>query len=94
MSANPTRIDRARATAGPRIAIVGTGFAGICAAIKLREAGYEQLTIFERSLDVGGTWRDNDYPGCACDVPAILYSFSFAPNPNWSRFYCGHQELL
>ena len=76
-----------------RIAIIGTGFAGICAAIKLREAGHTDLTILERSGEVGGTWRDNDYPGAACDVPAILYSFSFAPNPHWSRYYCGHQEL-
>lgn len=76
-----------------RIAIIGTGFAGICAAIKLREAGHTRLTILERSGEVGGTWRDNDYPGAACDVPAILYSFSFAPNPDWSRYYCGHREL-
>lgn len=76
-----------------RIAIIGTGFAGICAAIKLREAGYERMTILERGSDVGGTWRDNNYPGCACDVPAVLYSFSFAPNPHWSRYYCGHAEL-
>ncbi|PRY08830.1 flavin-containing monooxygenase [Kineococcus rhizosphaerae] len=78
----------------PRIVIVGSGFSGICAAVKLMEAGFHKLTILERGEDVGGTWRDNNYPGCACDVPAVLYSFSFAPNPDWSRRYCGHDELF
>ncbi|MYU22603.1 NAD(P)/FAD-dependent oxidoreductase [Streptomyces sp. SID8352] len=77
----------------PRIVIVGTGFGGVCAAIQLRRAGFSDIVILERAGDVGGTWRDNDYPGCACDVPAVLYSFSFAPNADWSSVYCGHDEL-
>ena len=77
----------------PRIVVIGTGFAGVCAAIELKRAGFTDITILERAGEVGGTWRDNNYPGCACDVPAVLYSFSFAPNPDWSRIYCGHDEL-
>jgi cation diffusion facilitator CzcD-associated flavoprotein CzcO len=76
------------------IAIVGAGFAGIGLAIKLREAGIEDFTILERAGAVGGTWRDNTYPGCACDVASCLYSYSFAPNPNWSRAYGQQPEIL
>lgn len=76
------------------VAIIGTGFAGLGMAIKLREAGLGPFIILERAAQVGGTWRDNHYPGCACDVPAPLYSFSFAPNPNWSRLYASHAEIL
>jgi cation diffusion facilitator CzcD-associated flavoprotein CzcO len=67
------------------VAIVGNGFSGLGTAIRLRQAGEDDFLIFERHDDVGGTWRDNSYPGCACDVPSHLYSFSFAPNPDWSR---------
>jgi cation diffusion facilitator CzcD-associated flavoprotein CzcO len=73
--------------------IVGAGFAGLGTAIKLREAGVEDLVILERADDVGGTWRDNTYPGVACDIPSLLYSFSFAPNPRWSRVYPGGEEI-
>ncbi|MCU1645721.1 MAG: Cyclohexanone monooxygenase [Nocardia sp.] len=76
------------------IVIVGSGFAGIGLAIKLREAGFEDLVILERADDLGGTWQANTYPGCACDVPSHLYSYSFAPNPNWSRTYGKQQEIL
>ena len=76
-----------------RIAIIGTGFSGITAAIKLEEQGETDLVLYERSGDVGGTWRDNTYPGCACDVPSHLYSFSFAPNPTWSRSFSGQPEI-
>lgn len=76
-----------------RIAILGAGFAGICAAIRLRAAGFEDLTLFERAADVGGTWRENTYPGCACDIPSHLYSFSFAPNPEWTRMYPRQAEI-
>jgi cation diffusion facilitator CzcD-associated flavoprotein CzcO len=76
-----------------RIAIVGTGFSGLGMAIKLKEAGVEDFTILERADDVGGTWRDNTYPGCQCDVPSHLYSFSFAPNPDWSRTYSKQAEI-
>ncbi|MFQ5348297.1 MAG: flavin-containing monooxygenase [Rhodothalassiaceae bacterium] len=77
----------------PRIAIIGAGFAGIGLAIRLRQAGYRDLVLYERSDRPGGTWRDNIYPGCACDVPAHLYSFSFAPNPHWSRKYAPQPEI-
>ncbi|MEV6070650.1 NAD(P)/FAD-dependent oxidoreductase [Nocardia sp. NPDC052001] len=76
------------------IAIVGAGFGGIGLAIKLREAGFEDLVILERADDLGGTWQANTYPGCACDVPSHLYSYSFAPNPNWSRMYGRQSEIL
>ncbi|RDI44960.1 flavin-containing monooxygenase [Nocardia mexicana] len=76
------------------IAIVGAGFGGIGLAIKLREAGFDDLVILERADDLGGTWRANTYPGCACDVPSHLYSYSFAPNPNWSRTYGRQSEIL
>jgi len=76
-----------------RVAIVGAGFGGIGIAIRLRQAGFDDLVVFERADDVGGTWRDNSYPGCACDVPSHLYSFSFAPNPGWTRSFSGQAEI-
>lgn len=75
------------------VAIVGAGFGGLCAAIRLRESGVQPLVILERSGEVGGTWRDNVYPGCACDVPSHMYSFSFAPNTQWTRPYPQQQEI-
>jgi cation diffusion facilitator CzcD-associated flavoprotein CzcO len=76
-----------------RVAVIGAGFGGLGAGIKLREAGIRDLAILERADSVGGTWRDNTYPGCACDVPSHLYSFSFAPNPRWSRSFSGQPEI-
>ncbi|NEW38140.1 NAD(P)/FAD-dependent oxidoreductase [Nocardia cyriacigeorgica] len=76
------------------IAIVGAGFGGIGFAIKLREAGFDDLVVLERAGDLGGTWQANTYPGCACDVPSHLYSYSFAPNPDWSRTYGKQPEIL
>ncbi|MHB8341589.1 MAG: flavin-containing monooxygenase, partial [Mycobacteriales bacterium] len=73
-------------------AIIGSGFAGLAAAIRLAEAGRDYV-VLERAGDVGGTWRDNSYPGCACDVPSHLYSFSFAPNPDWTRSFSPQQEI-
>lgn len=73
--------------------IVGAGFAGLCAAIKLDEDGERDLLVVEKGPDVGGTWRDNTYPGAACDVPSQLYSFSFAPNPDWSRSFSPQPEI-
>src|SRR5947199_1277178 len=70
-----------------RVAIVGAGFSGLCMAIRLRREGIEDFLVLERGDEVGGTWRDNTYPGCQCDIPSALYSYSFAPNPNWSRLY-------
>ncbi|MCA1226965.1 NAD(P)/FAD-dependent oxidoreductase [Saccharopolyspora sp. 6M] len=75
------------------VVIVGTGFAGIGTAIKLKEAGIHDFIVLEKSDDLGGTWRDNTYPGCACDVPSLMYSFSFEQNPNWSRLFAQQQEI-
>jgi cation diffusion facilitator CzcD-associated flavoprotein CzcO len=76
------------------VAIIGAGFGGIGAAIRLRQQGYHDFVLFEQADEVGGTWRDNTYPGCACDVPSHLYSFSFAPNPGWSETYSAQPEIL
>ena len=77
---------------GKRIAVVGAGMGGLCAAILARQAGHD-VTVFEHADSVGGTWRANRYPGVACDVPAILYQFSFAPNPDWSHHYARGAEI-
>jgi cation diffusion facilitator CzcD-associated flavoprotein CzcO len=76
------------------IAIVGTGFSGLGTAIRLARAGRRDFVVLERGDDVGGTWRDNTYPGAACDVPSRLYSFSFRLNPDWSRSYSPQPEIL
>ena len=75
------------------VAIIGTGFGGLCVAIGLKRAGIDSFVMLEKGDDVGGTWRDNQYPGCACDVRSHLYSFSFAPNPSWSRMYSPQPEI-
>jgi cation diffusion facilitator CzcD-associated flavoprotein CzcO len=75
------------------VAIIGAGFSGLCMAIKLKEAGRTNFKVFEKASDIGGTWFLNRYPGCACDVPSHLYSFSFEQNPNWSRAYSPAQEI-
>jgi len=75
------------------VAIAGTGFAGVGMAIRLQQKGIEDFVIFERAQDFGGTWRDNSYPGCACDVPSHLYSFSFEPNPGWTRTFSFQPEI-
>lgn len=76
------------------IAIIGSGFSGLGLAIRLKQKGIDDFLIFERAQDLGGTWRDNTYPGCACDVESHLYSFSFAPNPEWSRLWSPQPEIL
>jgi cation diffusion facilitator CzcD-associated flavoprotein CzcO len=76
-----------------RILIVGTGFAGLGAAIRLRQEGITDFAVLERAEELGGTWRENTYPGCACDVPSHLYSFSFAPNPSWSSTFSPQAEI-
>ncbi len=76
-----------------RVAIIGTGFAGLGMAISLLRRGEDDLVLLERADDVGGTWRDNAYPGAACDVQSNLYSFSFAPNPDWPRSYSEQPEI-
>src|SRR5207342_3888266 len=77
-----------------RLAIVGAGIGGLALALGLREDGIEDFVILERSDGIGGTWRHNTYPGAACDVPSHLYSFSFAPNPNWTKVYADQPEIL
>ena len=77
-----------------RVAIIGAGFGGLGTAIRLRDEGVEDFVVLERATEVGGTWRENTYPGCACDVPSTLYSFSFALNPDWSRFFAPQREIL
>src|ERR671933_286698 len=81
---------------GPRavdVAIVGSGFSGLGMAIRLKEQGMDDFVVLERGEDVGGTWHFNTVPGCACDVPSHLYSFSFAQNPDWSSTYSPQPEI-
>ena len=76
-----------------RVAVIGAGMSGIGAAIHMRRAGIEDFVVLERGAEPGGTWRDNTYPGCACDVPTALYSYSFAPKPDWSRAFAPQEEI-
>ena len=76
-----------------RVLVVGAGFGGLGMAIKLQESGERDFLVVDKGHDVGGTWRDNTYPGAACDVPSQLYSFSFAPNPTWSRSFSPQPEI-
>jgi len=76
-----------------RVAVVGSGFGGLGAAVRLRREGVTDFVVLERADSVGGTWRDNSYPGCACDVPSHLYSFSFAPHADWPRTFSGQQHI-
>ncbi len=75
------------------IVIVGTGFSGIAMAVMLKKAGFHSFTLLEKATDIGGTWRDNTYPGAACDVPSHLYSFSFEPKSDWTRAFSPQQEI-
>jgi cation diffusion facilitator CzcD-associated flavoprotein CzcO len=77
----------------PRVVIVGSGFSGLCMGIRLKQAGIDSFTIVEKAGALGGTWRDNDYPGAACDVQSHLYSFSFELNPRWSRMFAEQGEI-
>ena len=72
-----------------KVVIVGTGFSGLGQAIQLEKAGIRDYVILEKADEVGGTWRDTSYPGCACDVQSHMYSFSYAQNPDWSRSFAG-----
>ncbi|MFE9765985.1 flavin-containing monooxygenase [Streptomyces sp. NPDC005808] len=76
-----------------RVAVIGSGFGGLGAAVRLRREGVTDFVVLERADSVGGTWRDNSYPGCACDVPSHLYSFSFAPHPDWPRTFSGQEHI-
>ena len=78
----------------PTVVVLGAGAAGLCGAIKLLEAGIDDVTVLEKSDGVGGTWRANTYPGAACDVPSHLYSFSFAPKKDWTRKFAEQPEIL
>ena len=78
----------------PRIAIIGAGFSGLCVAIALRRAGIHSFTLYEKANGLGGTWRDNTYPGAACDVPAMAYCFSFEQKSDWSRVWAPQPEIL
>ena len=77
----------------PGIVIVGAGFGGIGMGIALKKAGFHDFVILDKGDDLGGTWRDNQYPGCACDVPSPLYSYSFELNPSWTRIFAPQQEI-
>ncbi len=77
-----------------KIVIAGSGFAGLGLGIRLKQAGFHDFVIHEKSSRLGGVWRDNTYPGVACDVPAHLYSYSFEPNPSWSRLFAPQSEIL
>ena len=90
MAANGRHAD---VTGRHKIVIIGSGFGGIGMGIGLRKAGFDDFVILEKAADLGGTWRDNRYPGCACDVPSPLYSFSYELNPAWSRLFAPQQEI-
>jgi cation diffusion facilitator CzcD-associated flavoprotein CzcO len=76
------------------VVVIGAGASGIGAAVRLRQQGVTDFVVLEKGAGIGGTWRDNTYPGCACDVPSRLYSYSFAPNPDWSRVFAAQPEIL
>ncbi|WP_439100313.1 flavin-containing monooxygenase [Congregibacter sp.] len=76
-----------------QVVIIGAGMSGLCMGIKLRERGITDFVILEKSPQVGGTWYDNTYPGACCDVASVLYSYSFAPNPDWSHKFSPHHEI-
>src|SRR6266576_3214114 len=75
------------------VLVIGAGASGLGAAIRLGQAGVDDYAVLEKAADLGGTWRDNTYPGCACDVPSALYSYSFAPKPDWSRVFARQAEI-
>lgn len=95
MASLPTTTARTSARTDTRadVAIIGSGFAGIGMGIRLKLSGRDDFVILEKDDGLGGTWRDNTYPGCECDVPSHLYSFSFEPNPTWSRMFSAQAEI-
>ena len=88
------RVARPPAGPPPRIAILGAGAGGLCMGARLKQAGIDSFTIYEKSDGVGGTWRHNTYPGCACDAPSHFYSFSFAPWSEWDRLFAAQPQIL
>ena len=87
-------LNQTGAKRAPRVAVIGAGMSGILAAIKFREAGITELTVYEKADGLGGTWRENTYPGLCCDVPSHMYRYSFAPNPEWSHRFSPGAEIL
>src|SRR5579884_1394093 len=77
-----------------RFVVIGAGMAGVLSAVKLRQAGFTDITVYEKADRLGGTWRENTYPGIACDVPSHLYTYTFAPNPEWSHAFAPGPEIL
>ena len=77
----------------PSVAVIGAGMTGILMAVRLREAGITDITILEKADKVGGTWRENTYPGVACDVPAHMYTYSFRGNPEWEHRFAHGNEI-
>lgn len=93
-TAASSRKSRAKTADRPlEVLVIGAGFSGLCMGIQLRQAGVEDFLILDKEDDVGGTWLVNSYPGCACDVQSHLYSFSFEPNPAWSRMFAPQPEI-
>lgn len=92
-TADKARASWARAGRQPAIAIIGAGMSGIAAVVELRKAGYTDLTVYEKAARVGGTWRENTYPGLSCDIPSRWYSFRFALNPDWSHRFSHGAEI-
>ncbi len=92
MTTSPTTSPETSATLVDHL-IIGAGFAGLAAAIKLDEAGERDFVVIEKDSDVGGTWHVNTYPGAECDVPSQLYCYSFALNPDWSKVYSPQREI-
>ena len=78
----------------PSVAVIGTGFGGMAAVIELKKRGFDDIVVFEKSDDVGGVWRENTYPGAACDVPSPFYSYSFEPNPRWPHRFSRQPAIL
>jgi cation diffusion facilitator CzcD-associated flavoprotein CzcO len=78
----------------PSVAVIGTGFGGLAAVIELKRLGYDDIVVLEKAEDVGGVWRENTYPGAACDVPSPFYSYSFEPNPRWPRRFSRQPAIL
>lgn len=83
----------ASVTRTPRVAVIGAGVSGVCTAVALVEAGITDFVVYEKSDQVGGVWRDNTYPGVACDTPSRYYAFSFAPNPDWTHLFSAGDEI-
>ncbi len=98
MSLNPATqgamMTNSRTGTDRRVAIVGTGFSGLCLGIHLKKAGFHDFVIYEKAAGIGGTWRENTYPGAECDIPSALYSFSFERNPNWTHKWSEQPEIL